>query len=70
MEEFFDMADWYLKHEEERKIIANAGMKLVHEEFNCTKIAGYIMELIEKHRYSAPWFEHLSNAKMGKYSAS
>ena len=64
-EEFFELADYYLGHEQERKKIADAGMKRVHEEFNSTKIAGYIIELIEKHRYSASWFEHLSTAKIG-----
>ena len=55
-EEFFDLADWYLNHEEERKKIADAGMKHAHEQFNSVKIAGYILELIERGRYSAPWF--------------
>ncbi|MBN1796221.1 MAG: glycosyltransferase family 1 protein [Sedimentisphaerales bacterium] len=66
IEEFFDLANWYLEHEKERKMIADAGMKRAHEQFNSTKIAGYILELIEKRRYSAPWFEHLSTAKMNK----
>lgn len=55
IEEFFDLADWYLNHEEERKKIADAGMKWVHENFNSMQIAGYILELIEKGSYSAPW---------------
>ena len=55
-EEFFELADYYLNHEEERKNIADTGMKWVHEQFNSIKIAGYILELIEKGRYSAPWF--------------
>jgi spore maturation protein CgeB len=54
-EEFFELADWYLKHEEERKKIAEAGMKWTHEQFNCVKIASYILELVEKGTYSAPW---------------
>jgi glycosyltransferase involved in cell wall biosynthesis len=54
-EEFFDLANWYLNHEEKRKKIANAGMQHIHTEFNSTKIAGYILELIEKGSYSAPW---------------
>jgi hypothetical protein len=54
-DEFFELADWYLKHEDERKKIANAGMEWVHEQFNGTKIAGYNLDLIEKGEYKAPW---------------
>ena len=54
-EEFFDLADYYLDHEEERKKIADAGMKWVHENFNSVKIAGYILDLLEKGSYTAPW---------------
>ena len=57
IEEFFDLADWYLNHESERKKIADAGMHHVHTEFNCVKISKYILELIEKGSYSAPWFQ-------------
>ena len=57
MEEFFELSKWYLEHEEERKKIADAGMHHVHTEFNCVKIAGYILDLIEKGGYSAPWFQ-------------
>ncbi len=60
VDEFFELADWYLGHEEERKKIADAGMKRVHEEFSCTKIAGYILELSQNHRYSAEWFNSLT----------
>lgn len=55
VDEFFDLADWYLAHEDERKKIADAGMKHVHENFNSQKIAGYILELVEKGKYSAQW---------------
>jgi spore maturation protein CgeB len=55
VEEFFGLADWYLAHEQERKKIADAGMKWVHEQFNCVRIAGYILDLIETGSYSAPW---------------
>jgi spore maturation protein CgeB len=54
-DEFFEMADWYLKHPQEREKIAQAGMEHAHKEFNCTKIAGYMMDLIEKGSYDAPW---------------
>ena len=55
VEEFFDLAGWYLNHENERIKIANAGMELAHREFNCEKIAKYIIDLIESGAYSAPW---------------
>ena len=57
VDEFFELAEWYLNHDEERKKIADAGMKRAHERFNCVKIAGYILELAEKGSYSAPWFD-------------
>jgi len=55
IDEFFDLADWYLKHETRRKKVAEAGMQWTHEQFNCVKIAGYILDLVEKGKYSAPW---------------
>lgn len=55
VDEFFELADWYLNHEDERKNIADAGMRWVHEQFNCVKIAGYILDLIETGSYDAPW---------------
>ena len=55
MDEFFDITNWYLSHEEERLKIANAGMERAHSEFNCVKIAGYILQAIETGTYSAPW---------------
>jgi glycosyltransferase involved in cell wall biosynthesis len=55
VEEFFNLAQWYLNHEEERKKIADAGMERVHTEFNSTKIAGYILDLVENGEYTAPW---------------
>jgi hypothetical protein len=66
IEQFFDLADWYLEHEKERKIIADAGMKRTHEQFSGTKIAGYFLELVETGRYTARWFEYLSTAKMNR----
>ncbi len=59
IDEFFDLADWYLNHEAERKKIADAGMKWIHERFNCVKIASYILELVENGTYSAPWFNDI-----------
>jgi len=58
-EEFFELADWYLKHDQEREEIAKAGMERAHSEFNCTKIAGYLMDLVETGKYDAPWAEIL-----------
>ncbi len=57
VDEFFDLADWYLEHEDERSAIADAGMKHVHERFNSVKIASYLLELVEKGSYNAPWFQ-------------
>jgi len=54
-EEFFELSDWYLRHDNERKKIACMGSKWVHEQFNCVKIAGYILDIVEKGKYSAPW---------------
>ncbi len=55
VDECLELADWCLQHESERRAIADAGMKHVHDAFNCTRIAGYIMELVETGRYDAPW---------------
>jgi len=55
IDEFFELANWYLNHEEERKKIANAGMERAHKEFNCMKIAQYIVDLVETGSYNAPW---------------
>jgi spore maturation protein CgeB len=54
IDEFFDLADWYLKHEDEREKIAGAGMNWAHEQYNCLKIAGYMLDLIKKGSYNAP----------------
>ena len=55
IEEFFELADWYLKNETERKKIADAGMEWVHKEYNCQKIAKYYLDLVENGTYNAPW---------------
>ncbi|MHC5061471.1 MAG: glycosyltransferase family protein [Planctomycetota bacterium] len=55
VEDFFELADRYLKQEDQRRKIADAGMHYIHTEFNCEKIAKYIMNLIENGTYSAPW---------------
>ncbi len=59
IDEFFELLDWYLAHENERKRIADAGMQRAHNEFNCKKIASYMLALIENGAYNAPWMETL-----------
>ncbi|MFC1739006.1 glycosyltransferase [Planctomycetota bacterium] len=54
-DEFFELADWYLHHEKERERIAKAGMERAHKEFNCEKIAQYVLDVVEKGSYDAPW---------------
>ncbi len=56
-DEFFDLADWYLNHESERKQIADAGMHRVHKLFNCERIAKCVLDLIETGTYDPPWLE-------------
>ncbi len=58
--EFFELANWYLKHDSERNKIADAGMERVHKEFNCQKIAQYLLDLVETGTYHAPWTEFCS----------
>jgi len=55
VEDFFDLAKWYLAHEDERIKIANVGMEHAHTEFNCVKIAKYTIDIIETGNYKAPW---------------
>jgi hypothetical protein len=54
-EEFFELSDWYLKHETERRKIANTGMEYAHREYNCTMMAKYFIELTETGKCSARW---------------
>lgn len=54
-DEFFELADWYLRHEQEREKIAKAGMERAHSEFNCERIAGCLLDLIETGTYTARW---------------
>ena len=57
VDEFFELADWYLQHEheQEREKIAKAGMQRAHSEFNCERIAKHLLDLIETGTYDAPW---------------
>ncbi len=54
-EEFFELAQWYLNHEEERLAIAQAGMARVYDQLNCTRICQHILDLIHTGSYDAPW---------------
>lgn len=55
IDEFFELADWYLAHEQQRQKIADAGMEWVHTAFDCQRIAGYLLDLAETGTYTAPW---------------
>lgn len=54
-DEFFEIVEWYLKHEDERIKIANAGMERAHAEFNGKKIAQHTLDIIDDGDYDAPW---------------
>ncbi len=54
-EEFFELLDYYLAHDEERETIAAAGMKHCHEEFNSTRMAGLLLDLVQTGSYDAEW---------------
>ncbi len=56
-DEFFELVDWYLKHDSEREKIAAAGMERAHSEFNCKRIAKLMLDLIETGSYDAEWAE-------------
>ncbi len=56
------LADRHPELEHERRKIADAGMNWIHQEYNCVNIAGYILELVEKGRYSAPWTDGRLNS--------
>ncbi|MBL7107342.1 MAG: glycosyltransferase [Phycisphaerae bacterium] len=59
VDEFFDLADGYLKNKQMREKIAIAGMEKAHVEFNAERIAMHLLELIETGAYEAPWAEIL-----------
>ncbi|MHC4389486.1 MAG: glycosyltransferase, partial [Planctomycetota bacterium] len=58
-DEFFELAGYYLEHEDERAKIAQAGMQKAHTDFNCHKIAKYMLDLVETGTYDAPWADIL-----------
>ncbi len=55
VDEFFELAEWYLEHDQEREKIAKTGMERAHSEFNCERIAKCMLDLIETGTYNAPW---------------
>ena len=57
VDEFFELARWYLKHEHEREKITKAGMQKAYTDFNCVKIAQYMLDLVETGTYDAPWVQ-------------
>jgi len=59
IEEFFGLVERYLREPEQRQKIAQAGMERAHKEFNCQKMAQYLLDLIETGRYNAPWADIL-----------
>lgn len=59
VDEFFELAGWYLEHEKEREKIAKAGMERAHSQFNCERIAKLMLDLVETGTYDAPWSEIL-----------
>jgi len=56
IDEFFELADWHLAHEEERAGIAECGMRHIHAEFNGQKLAKYILDVVDHGSYEAPWW--------------
>ena len=54
-EEFFELADYYLRHEAERVNLAQEGMERAQRHFNSTVMAAHVLDLVEKGTYSAPW---------------
>jgi hypothetical protein len=54
-EEFFELAEWYLKYEDPRQKIAAAGMQHAHQEYNCTRMARMLLDLIDKGACDVPW---------------
>jgi hypothetical protein len=56
-DEFFELADWYLAHDQERERLALAGMEYAHQEYNCQRMSQHLLDLVEKGRVDAPWAE-------------
>jgi hypothetical protein len=54
-DEFFELVGEYLSHEQARQAIARTGMEKAHNEFNCTRMAQHLLDLIDTGDYQAPW---------------
>jgi glycosyltransferase involved in cell wall biosynthesis len=52
---FFELLNYYLEHDAERRAIAAAGMARAHSEFNCTTMARHVLDLVEKGSYGPSW---------------
>jgi spore maturation protein CgeB len=52
---FFELVNYYLEHDAERRAIAAAGMARAHSEFNCTTMARHVLDLVENGSYSPSW---------------
>ena len=50
-----DESDAFLKNDDERRKIAQAGMEKAHKEFNCRRVAQFMLDIIEKGTYDAPY---------------
>jgi spore maturation protein CgeB len=57
-DECFELAAAYLSNEQARQVIARTGMEKAHNEFNCTRMAQHLLDLIDTGDYQAPW-KHL-----------
>jgi len=58
-DEFFELADWYLRHDKEREKIARAGMERAHQEFNCTKMARRMLEILQNENCHDPYAQKI-----------
>jgi spore maturation protein CgeB len=58
-EEFFELAQRYLAHPQERERIAQAGMQRAHNEFNCEKMMQHVLDVIDKGCCNMSWAEVL-----------
>ena len=54
-EEFLELADSYLGHEDDALRIADRGMERARAGFDCERIAAYMCDVIRTGTYSALW---------------
>ena len=57
IEECLELIERYQKDDQQRKKIAAAGMKRTHDGFRGERLAGYIVDLMEKGEYVDDWCE-------------